>query len=368
MKNIIQIIRYLVGIVFIISGAIKANDPQGLSYKMQEFFEAWNWTSLHDYTLPVAIAMNAFEVLAGIALLIGWRFRFISWLLLVLTVFFTFLTAYALFSGKIATCGCFGDCLPLQPVQSFIKDIVLLVLIVLLLTQRKYIQSWFGERGGTAVIIVCTVLVTGIQLYVLKHLPFVDCLPYKKGNNIIEKMQVPAGAVPDSFVITFRYKKDDKIVEFDADHFPDDFNEPPYEYIDRYDKLVRKGNAKPAIPDFNLQTVSGTDTTQAVLQQKGFYILVFAKDFSRIEQWKEAYEKVAAIAQNNQLPLFIVTADTEKAKAYFSNHQILRSDGTVIKTAARVNSTFVLMEGATIREKYSYADIDQFIHQLNQIR
>ena len=86
MKTTLLIIRWIVGLLFIFSGLIKVNDPLGLSYKMQEFFEVWGWTGLHAYTLPMAMIMNVFEVVAGVAVIIGWRMRLFSWLLLLLIV------------------------------------------------------------------------------------------------------------------------------------------------------------------------------------------------------------------------------------------------------------------------------------------
>src|SRR6187549_3126350 len=133
MKVLLGISRFIVGILFIFSGLIKANDPLGLSYKMQEFFEVWDLHSLNDVTLTLSIIMITFEIVAGVAVLLGWRMRIFSWLLLLLILFFIFLTAYALFSGKIRECGCFGDCIPLQANQSFIKDVVLLILILVLM-------------------------------------------------------------------------------------------------------------------------------------------------------------------------------------------------------------------------------------------
>src|SRR5688572_20448289 len=137
MKTILIIVRWLVGLLFIFSGLIKANDPLGLSYKMQEFFEVWGWHGLNDYTLSLSILMIAFEIIAGVAVLVGWRMRLFSWLLLLLIIFFTFLTAYALFSGKIRTCGCFGDCIPLTAQTSFIKDLLLLLLILFLFANKN---------------------------------------------------------------------------------------------------------------------------------------------------------------------------------------------------------------------------------------
>ena len=85
------------------------------------------------------------------------------------------------------------------------------------------------------------------------HLPVVDCLPYKAGTNIPEKMKPPPGSVPDSTVITMVYEKGGKRLEFDATHFPADFNDS-YHFVSRYDKLIRKGNAVPPIKDFVLTT------------------------------------------------------------------------------------------------------------------
>ena len=101
MKKSVVIIRWIVGLLFIFSGLIKANDPLGLSYKMQEFFEVWNWGEIQSFTLPLSIIMNVFEVVAGVAIIIGWRMKLFSWLLLLLIIFFSFLTGYAMFSGKI---------------------------------------------------------------------------------------------------------------------------------------------------------------------------------------------------------------------------------------------------------------------------
>src|SRR5918997_487631 len=107
MKYLLTISRIIVGLLFIFSGLVKANDPLGLSYKMQEFFEVWGMHGLNEFTLAFSITMIAFEIIAGVAVLIGWKFRLFSWLLLLLILFFTFLTGYAVLSGKIRECGCF---------------------------------------------------------------------------------------------------------------------------------------------------------------------------------------------------------------------------------------------------------------------
>lgn len=368
MKTTLLIIRWIVGLLFIFSGLIKANDPLGLSYKMQEFFEVWGWNGLHDYTLAMSVLMNVFEVVAGVAVIIGWGMRLFSWLLLLLIIFFTFLTGYALFSGKIKTCGCFGDCLPLTPAQSFGKDIFLLVLILVLFAARKKIHSSVKPAAAVLLLLLVTAGTTYGQFYVQKHLPFIDCLPYKAGNNILEQMKTPAGAVPDSFSIVFKYEKNGKQMEFDQSGFPADFDST-YKFIDRHDKLVKKGNGLQAkIVDFSLQTTDGLDTTQELLGYPNPYILVMAKDMESTDTWKAGFERVVQAASQKKIPVFLVTANAGKAAAIFPGATILTCDATVIKTAARVVPTYLLMQKATIIDKISYADEARIMQRINILK
>lgn len=356
MKKLLVIVRWLIGLLFIFSGLVKANDPLGLSYKIQEFFEVWGWHALHDYTLMFALVLNVFEIVAGVAVIVGWQIKLVNWLLLLLIIAFTFLTGYALFSGKIKTCGCFGDCIPLSSAQSFMKDIFLFVMILaLMFLSEKYHQSVFKI---TAVIILVISLIgsIGLQFYVLKTLPIVDCLPYKKGNNIQEQMKLPAGAVPDSFALHFIYQKNGKELSFDQAHFPDDFDSS-YIYVNRKDELVKKGNGlKAAISDFSLRTESDVDTT-AILFEVPKYVMIMAKDFGAYPEWEGAISKLIKESAKHKISIVLVTADAKTAAERIQSIPILKCDATVLKTAARVTPTIFLMEGATIKGKYSYRNM-----------
>ncbi len=365
MKKFLPIAQLIVGALFIFSGLIKANDPSGLSYKMQEFFEVWGWHGLNDYTLALSIMMIAFEIIAGVAVLLGWRFPLFSWLLLLLILFFTFLTAYAQFSGKIRECGCFGDCIKLTALDSFIKDLVLLALILVLFYYRRQVRPLFAPGMSLAVVLAVTVFSFGIQFYVLKYLPLVDCLPYKKGNNIPEKMRIPAGAVPDSTTIMFKYTKAGQPVEFDADHFPDDFNDSLYQFVGRYDKLIRKGNAQPPIKDLVMLAPSGADTTQAVLNHPGFSLVLFSRHLEGgHDAWRPGLGLIAETASEAGIPLVWVSADADQATDILrgmglSSVPVLRGDLVAIKTAARANPTLYLLNQGTIIEKWSHARFDR---------
>lgn len=358
MKVILTITRYLVGILFIFSGLIKANDPLGLSYKMQEFFEVWGLHSLNDFTLAFSVLMIAFEIIAGVAVIIGWQMRLFSWLLLLLIIFFTFLTGYALFSGKIKTCGCFGDCIPLTADQSFIKDILLLGGILLLFVNRNRITTSVGSRNSLLILTLTTIFSFGLQWYVLNYLPILDCLPYKKGARISEQMKIPAGAIPDSTVITFVYNKGGQELEFTADQFPNDFDETIYTFVRRYDKLIRKGNAEPKIKDFVLLAPTGTDTTDAILAQPGEMHWLFIQVLNENDKKSilQELDQLASSVRSSGKPVYIITPIAGEVETFLTTSKtptlVFRSDAVAVKTAARYPATlYRLIDGVVVEKK-----------------
>ena len=355
MQNFIKIIRWSVGLLFIFSGLIKANDPLGLSYKMQEFFEVWGMMYFNDYTLALSLVMNTLEIVAGIALLIKFPYKQTLWLLLGLIVFFTFLTGYALFSGKIKTCGCFGDCIPLTPQTSFIKDILLFICIVILLFTQKKVKVNMHPALGISILLCATFLVGYGQRQVLVHLPIIDCLPYKQGNDIKEKMQSPKGAIADSVTIMMEFEKGGKKYFFDANNFPNDFDST-YIYIDRKEVVVSKGNGlKAGIGDFTLTTLSGLDTTKKIFITPIPYVLIFAGYVDNSIPWNEMILKL----REKYKLIYVVTADKAGAIQSLPGVNVLIGDITMIKTAARVWPTIFVMNGSTIVLKTTYQDYIQ---------
>jgi uncharacterized membrane protein YphA (DoxX/SURF4 family) len=350
MQPFLKILRWSVGILFIFSGLIKANDPVGLSYKMQEFFDVWGINFLSDYTLAFSLIMNTLEIVAGIALLIQFPYKQTLWLLLGLIVFFTFLTGYAFFSGKIKTCGCFGDCIPLSPKTSFIKDILLLLAIVTLLFNLKKNKANTHKAVGIFVLLISISGVGYGQYYVLNYLPLIDCLPYKVGNDIIEKMKKPEGAIADSVSIQMEFEKEGKLVSFDANHLPDNFDST-FVYKNRKEVIVTKGNdLHAAIPEFGLTTLSGQDSTQALFSIPIPYALVFAGKIDHQVPW----ESLLAKLHKKYKLVYVVTADKQGISSILSKESILIGDITMIKTAARVWPSILIMNGAEIMQKKSY--------------
>ena len=372
MKLLVNISRFIVGVLFIFSGLVKANDPLGLSYKMQEFFEVWaqnpglkntmDW--LHNYALPFSIIMITLEIVVGVGILLGIWKKFFSLLLLLLIIFFSFLTGYAVLSGKIATCGCFGDCIPLTAMQSFIKDLILLILILIIFFGSKYIIPVLTPAANFILLIISVLIVSGFQWFVMRHMPVIDCLPFKKGNNLVELRKIPANAIPDKKDFIFIYKKDDKQQEFTRKNIPDS----TWEFVSREDIIVEKGfNNEPPVKDFYLSTSSGNDSTEALLNSTGAYYLFFVKDFSSgTDYWLNNFTAIHTMAKQRNIPLYIVASQASAAEQFFNkrnnyNLPILSLDATALKTAARTNPELYLMNGPVVENKWGWADFNKAI-------
>ena len=199
MKIIVQILRVLVGALFIFSGAVKVVDPIGSQYKFEEYFSAsvLDLEFLIPYALPFAIVLIVVEITLGAALLVGWRSKFTLRALLVTILFFTFLTWYSAYYNKVTDCGCFGDAIKLTPWQSFYKDVVLTIAILILNFRLKDINTIDSKSFSKKITFLAFFLSGCIVYHVLNHLPIIDFRPYAIGENIEEGMKYPEdGTLP----------------------------------------------------------------------------------------------------------------------------------------------------------------------------
>lgn len=365
-------IRLFVGVLFIFSGLIKANDPSGLAYKMGEFFEVWAkegympslMHTLNNYALMFSILMIAFEIVAGVALIIGYRFKLFAYLILLLTIFFTFLTGYALFSGNIKECGCFGDCIKLQANESFMKDLILLALLLILVLFRKHVKQSFGQMGANVIMVLSLVLSFWMQWYVLKHLPFKDCLAYRTGNNILKEMTPGPDYVPAKFETILTYQKDGVKKDFTTQNFP--WQDTTWKFVDSKTTEVSPAKNEPPIKDFAIGNYNGEDVTQTILNYPGHLMMLFVKDVKEAKTDKiEALRQLSEACTKAGVPFIAISASNDLETAEFTkkhslNFSFYTIDGTVCKTAMRSNPGLMWLKAGTVMGKYSYADYPAF--------
>jgi len=358
MKYLVGIARIIVGFLFVISGLIKLNDPVGFAFKLQDYFapEVLNLEFLMPYALPLALLLVIVEVLVGVALLIGYFKRLTLWLLLLMIVFFTFLTFYSAYFNKVTDCGCFGDAIPLTPWESFYKDVILLVLIIILFVGSKYIRPLFTRSIRSILVLLSLVICLAIGYYVLQHLPIIDFRPYKIGANIKESMEIPEDAPKPLFEYRWKFNVDgaEKIVVTHGD-YPD----VDGEFIDVDTKMIHPGYTPP-IEDFFIEK-DGEDRTDYLLAKENL-ILVVAYSLDNTErQGYAAIKEVTDRAIANGYDVVGVSASSQKATEeltsdYGLNFEFYFSDETALKTIVRSNPGLLALNRGTIEQKYHWND------------
>ncbi len=358
MKAIVSIARILVGVLFIFSGFIKLNDPVGFSYKLQEYFSepVLDIPFLIPFALIIAILIVIFELVLGIMLLIGYAPKFTSWSLLVMIIFFTFLTFYSAYFNKVTDCGCFGDAIPLTPWESFYKDIILLVLILVIFFNQKYINPIFPVKYHKWVIFASFIACFAFCYHVLMHLPAMDFRPYKIGNNIPEKMKLPEGAEKAEVVYSWKFNVDgeEKIIK----------NNGAYPQVDGEFIGVETSqsveNAIPPIHDFVIEGEEG-DITEEVLSAEKVLLIVTYNLRSTEREGYDAVKSLSEEALQKGYKVIGLTASgpefqAELKKEFNLNYEFYQTDETALKTIIRSNPGFLVLNQGTITQKKHWFD------------
>ncbi len=352
MKIASQIARYLVGVVFIFSGLIKLNDPVGTQIKFEEYFEVFSQDLpfLHDFfsgMIPYALYFSVFmcvaEVVLGVALLVAYKPRTTNILLLLIILFFSFLTFYSAYFNKVTDCGCFGDAIKLKPWTSFTKDIVLLALILLIIRYQHHIKPL---ATGLIVALVTTGSLA-LAFYAITHFPPLDLLPYKVGNDIAAQMK-PS----EPYRFEYIFEKAGKTYRFD--HYPSDTT---YTYKDMIS--LNEDKAKPKITDYRVWNDS-TDFTQQSLQ--GTNLIVIVKNLKDINTaaFPDIRKLIEEAGTGGVTPLIFTSAASKDIEAFLREQQLevpyYFADATVLKTISRSNPGIWLLQDGIVKGKWHYND------------
>lgn len=355
MKWITQISRILVGVLFIISGLIKANDTLGFSYKLLEYFEIFHMQYFNLWAVGLSMLICIFEIVSGVALLLGIYTRINAWLLLLLIAFFTVLTGYSALTHKVTDCGCFGDALKLTPFTSFMKDVVLLVLILFIFFGQKHIQPLFNKVIVNIALFVAFSVSTFFTLYTYMFMPVKDFLPYKIGNNIQALTIIPPDAEKDQYEMIFVYEKGGQKFEFVTDSLPEDLD--PYKFIERRDKLIKEG-FKPLIHDFKLYDSLGIDYTDSIFA-KDDYKLILAQ--TRIEDGRSGLgTSIASLSKawiNSGKEFWALTSTNQEGANKFIQENSLpfvyyNMDAIPLKSMVRSNPGIILLKKNVVIKKW----------------
>ncbi|MBX2902932.1 MAG: DoxX family protein [Chitinophagales bacterium] len=382
-------IQFFVGTLFIFSGAVKAIDPLGTSYKMHDYFSAFSqfglkdfWALLSDWSTPLAVFMIVFEIVLGIAILIGWQTKLTLWLSFAMLIFFTILTGFTYLNGydwqlffskgnlvfeeknmKVTDCGCFGDFVKLKPWVSFYKDIFLDILIVILIAGSSKIEPLFSNIVRHTIIVVSTV---GTWLFCLSNyvwnLPIVDFRPYKPGNNIRELRKEK---VPPKTEMTFIYKntKTGAEKEFGMNELTA-INSEEWEFKDRKDKVLDPG-VPAVITNLFISDEHKNDITDQLLNDPNYSLMIVAYKLGKTNE--AAFKQLNALAEKTQakkLNVYCVTSGDINIEDFRTKNQtaypFYTADETPLKTIIRSNPGLVLLKNGVVKAMWHHNHLPTF--------
>ncbi|MBE6323647.1 MAG: DoxX family protein [Bacteroidales bacterium] len=359
--------RTLLGLTFIFSGFVKAVDPLGTVYKIEDYLNAFGgfFTQLVPAAPYAACALILFEFVLGVLLTFNVWTKVTSWLALAMMLVMTPLTLYLAITNPITDCGCFGDAIHLSNWATFGKNVVLLVLVAMLLWAKDHLFATWVQPVNILICVLAFCLCGGLMTYSLLHLPPVDFRPYKIGNNIPELMvvEIPEDAPRDEYEYRFIYEKDGVQQEFTLDNYPK--NDSSWVFVEQTSKLIKKGYEAPEPPvhDFVLtltdeETGDIYDMTDEILEQDSVTLAIMYKIEKASRKMVAKLNRLYEHSMETGMPFYAVTGSGEREVEIWraetgAEYPILSCDGITLKTIVRANPGIVVLHQGTVADKYN---------------
>lgn len=353
----LYVARTVVGLTFILSGLVKAIDPLGTQYKIQDYLAAIPPSlSLPDMlTLLMSVSLSMVEFTLGAFMLTAISRRVTARLTLLFMVVMTAVTVWIYIADPVKDCGCFGDALTLTNLETLLKNIVLLALAALVAWRPTHIGRLMSRSNQMLLGQMLMVTPVALSFWCLYDLPLIDFRPYHIGADIKAGMEIPEGAEQPVFDTTFIMEKDGERREFTLDNYPDS----TWTFVDSKTVTVKEGYVPP-IHDFSITAADGEDITDMVLGREGYTFLLISPDLDKADDQNFGdIDQIYEFCQDNSIPFYCLTASTEKSQQHWQNitgaeYPFCMTDATTLKTMIRSNPGLMLMEKGVVRGKWSH--------------
>ena len=318
-KLAVNIARLILAVAFILSGFVKAVDPLGTQYKIQDYLVAMGLGRLiPDFiTLSASVLLSTIEFILGICLLFAIRRRMVSKIVLVLMAAMTLLTLWLALTDPISDCGCFGDALVLTNWQTFWKNIVLLTAAVIVWRYPLLMPRLIGETNQWIVMnysgVFILLVIAGRSLYTL---PQFDFRPYHVGTDLRQGWQ-----------------------------------------------RMMEGEDSPYAEFFMELTDEGEDITEDVLNREGYTFLLVSPHLEQADDSQlDALNQIYEYSLDNGYPFYCLTASTEKGINHWRNitgaeYPFCNTDDITLKTIIRSNPGLLLLKDGVIIRKWSHNNL-----------
>lgn len=360
-RLIASISRTLLGIVFVFSGVVKAIDPLGTVYKIEDYLKAFGgfFTDLLPMAEVAAWCLIILELLLGVCMLLNVRTQWTAWISLLFYMVMTPLTLYIALTNPVSDCGCFGDAIVLTNWQTFWKNVVLIILSILLVVLRKSVRQLWSNWMEMLIAALTIAVAIAFMAWTKHHLPVKDFRPYKMGNHLPTLMEYPEDAAPDVYEYSFVYAKDGVEQTFTLENYPK--GDSTWTFVRQNSKLIQKGY-EPPIHDFEIVNAYGEDMTWDILESEEPVTLVVMYDLAKAD--KNQMAKVEALASNLSLlasspNFYILTGSGTDEIISFSleypslSECICTCDPVTLKTIVRANPGVIVLQNGVVIDKYN---------------
>lgn len=365
-RLIASISRILLGLVFIFSGVVKAIDPLGTVYKIEDYLKAFGgfFTELLPMAEVAAWALIILELLLGVCMVLNIRTQWTAWVSLLFYLVMTPLTLYIALTNPVSDCGCFGDAVVLTNWQTFWKNVVLIILAIVLVACRKHARQLWSNWMEVVLTVLTIVAAVAFMTWTRLHLPFKDFRPYKVGNHLPTLMEYPDDAEPDVYEYSFVYEKDGVEQTFTLENYPK--GDSTWTFVRSNSKLIKKGY-EPPIHDFEIINAEGEDLTWDILESEEPVTLVVMYDLKKAD--KKQMAKVVNLLgdeamrqEGDEAGVYILTGSgTDDIINFCLEYPALSDcictcDPVTLKTIVRANPGAIVVQNGIVIDKYNLRD------------
>lgn len=360
--GIVNIVKNTFGALFLFSASVKAIDPLGTAYKMGEYFEELHLAFLNPFSLWFSVIMIVAEFLLGLALIFGYKKQGTLVLLFIMNIFFTFLTGFTTVTGKVTDCGCFGDFIKQTPMESFIKDLILVALLIIIYLGKNRIKEVFNQN--------IAVLLLGFFGFVFLFFnisnfyfdkPIVDFRPYAVGNDI-NALRVE---IPDKldYGFLFKNKATKEVKRVTMGEYGTYKADEAWEFTNEQDNIVLEKGVEAKINNYAAFNPDGDDMTDDFLGFEGYSLWVLSKKINETDE--AAWGKIKPLedyALANDMLAYAYSASLfSETDAFKAKNDIKmpfhEADDIFIKTVIRANPGVVLLKNGVVVAKWHHRHI-----------
>ena len=358
---ITTVCRFVLAVVFIFSGFVKAIDPLGTQYKIQDYFDAFGWVGVFPDYIPflASVLLGMLEFCLGVYLFFGIRRIIAPRAVVAVMAVMTPLTFWLALDNPVSDCGCFGDAVVLTNWETFGKNVVLLVMSLVVLKWRKRIFPLATTRFDWLIALYGFLYILCMTIYCYRHLPIFDFRPYYVGADIRSGMEIPEGEEPTVYETRFVLQKDGVEKEFALEDYPDS----TWTFVDSK-TVVKKKGYEPPIHDFSMMSYEdGEDITEQVLTDEGYTFLLVAHQLGQANDGKiDLINELYDYCLENDYAFYCLTSSSDedilKWQEYTgAEYPFCLMDNITLKTMVRSNPGLVLLKGGVVINKWSVADI-----------